>query len=234
LEGLEISIGIVGDALFPTGEEDPDPFKGHCPYSGMVTFAAIALGLVTGLGPRAVTDGALTELVESLAKELWAGLAAVNTGVFAGLFSAGDAYRSNAAQIQQIADHFEPAAVGTEGRRQSWSQCRPGSRQILKEESIRMRAEEFSDPPFVLGDERQKTFELLGQQFHSQGGGSNNGEVSSQGLGFFDERQTLEDFLRSLAGETFCNSAKVGHCTSRSAARAVVISFWRIWRARGK
>ena len=58
-----------------------------------------------------------------------------------------------------------------------------------------MRAEEFRDPPFVLSDERQKTFELLGQQFHSQGHGSNDGEVSSQGLGFFDQRQTLEDFL---------------------------------------
>ena len=100
MEGLEISIGIVGDALFPTGEEDPDPFKSYGPYSGMVTFAAITLGLVTGLCPRAVTDGALTELMETLAEELWAGPAAVDTGVFAGLFSAGDAHRSNAAQIQ--------------------------------------------------------------------------------------------------------------------------------------
>ena len=67
MEGLEISIRIVGDALFPTGEEDPDPFKGYGAYSGMVTFAATALGLVTGLGPRAVTDGAFTELMEALA-----------------------------------------------------------------------------------------------------------------------------------------------------------------------
>ena len=58
---------VVGDTLFPTGEEDPDPFKSYCAYSGMVTFAAIALGLVTGLGRRAVTDGALTELMEALA-----------------------------------------------------------------------------------------------------------------------------------------------------------------------
>jgi hypothetical protein len=186
LEGLEISIGIVGDALFPTGEEDPDPFKSYGAYSGMVTFAAIALGLVTGLGPRAVTDGAFTELMKALAEELWTGTAAVDAGIFAGLFPAGDAHRTNAAQIQQVAGNFEPVAIRTEGRQQSWSQCRPGSRQIVKEESIRMRAEEFSDPPFVLSDERQKTFELLGQQFHSQGHGSDDGEVSGQGLGFLN------------------------------------------------
>ncbi len=58
-----------------------------------------------------------------------------------------------------------------------------------------MRAEEFSNPPFVLSDERQKTLELLGQQFNSQGVGSDDGEVSGQGLGFLDECQALEDFL---------------------------------------
>ena len=58
-----------------------------------------------------------------------------------------------------------------------------------------MRAEEFSDPPFVLSDERQKTLELLGQQFNSQSVGSEDGEVSGQGFGFVDQRQALEDFL---------------------------------------
>ncbi len=28
----------------PGTTRDPDPFKGHCPHSGMVTFAALALG----------------------------------------------------------------------------------------------------------------------------------------------------------------------------------------------
>ena len=51
----------------PGTTRDPDPFKGHCPHSGMVTFAALALGLVTALGPRAVTDRALSELMEALA-----------------------------------------------------------------------------------------------------------------------------------------------------------------------
>src|SRR4029077_15162488 len=41
----------------------------------------------------------------------------------------------------------------------SWGQCRAGSGQIVKEEAIGMRAEKFSDPPFVLSDERQKTLE---------------------------------------------------------------------------
>ncbi len=86
----------------------------------MVTFAATALGLVAGLGPRAVTDGAFTELMEALAQELWAGTAEVDAGILAGLLSAGDAYGANAAQIQQVGGHFEPVAVGAEGRQQSW------------------------------------------------------------------------------------------------------------------
>ena len=81
----------------------------------------------------------------------------------------------NAAQTQQVAGHFEPVAVGAESRQQSWGQCRPGSGQIVKEEAIGMRAEKFSDPPFVLSDEGQKTLELLGQQFNSQGVGSDDG-----------------------------------------------------------
>ncbi len=76
----------------------------------MMTFAASALGLVTRLGPRAVTDGALTELMEALAQELWAGTAALD----AGLFSTGDAHGADAAQTQQVAGHFEPVAVGAE------------------------------------------------------------------------------------------------------------------------
>src|SRR6202048_4828401 len=156
-------MGVVGGALFPTSEEDPDPFKGHCAHSGMVTFAATALGLVTRLGPRAVTNGAFTELMKALAQELWTGTAAVDAGTLAGLFSTGGAHGANAAQIQQVAGNFEPVAVGAEGRQQSRGQCRAGSGQIVKEEAIGMRAEEFSNPPFVLSDERQKTLELLGQ-----------------------------------------------------------------------
>src|SRR6266404_5332239 len=106
--------------------------------------------------------------------------------LFAGLFSAGDAHGTNAAQIQQVAGNFEPVAVGAEGRQQSWGQCRAGSGQIVKEKAIGMRAEKFSDPPFVLSDERQKTLELLGQQFNSQGVGSDDGDVSGQGLGCLD------------------------------------------------
>ncbi len=49
-----------------------------------------------------------------------------------------------------------------------------------------MSAEKFSNPLFVLSDEGQKTLELLGQQFNSQGVGSDDGHVSGQGLGFLD------------------------------------------------
>ena len=58
-----------------------------------------------------------------------------------------------------------------------------------------MRAEKFSDPPFVLRNERQKTLELLGQQFNSQGIGPDDSRIGGQGLGFVDQRQTLKNFL---------------------------------------
>ncbi len=88
----------------------------------MMSFAASALGLVTRLGPRAETDGALSELMEALAQELWAGTAALDAK---GLFSTGDAHGADAAQTQQVAGHFEPVAVGAEGRQQSGGQSRP-------------------------------------------------------------------------------------------------------------
>src|SRR6266478_3763572 len=81
---------------------------------------------------------------------------------------------------------FNKSPATSKGRQQSWGQCRAGSGQIVKEKAIGMRAEKFSDPPFVLSDERQKTLELLGQQFNSQGVGSDDGDVSGQGLGFLD------------------------------------------------
>jgi hypothetical protein len=40
----------------------------------------------------------------------------VDAGIFAGLFSAGDAHGGNPAQIQQIAGNFEPVAVRAEKR----------------------------------------------------------------------------------------------------------------------
>ena len=129
---MEVALGIVRGALFPTGEEDPDLFKGHGAHSSMVTFAATALGLVTRLGPRAVTDGACKELIEALAQELWAGTAAVDAGILAGLFSAGDAHGANAAQIQQVAGNFESVAVGAEGRQQSRGQYSAGSGKLSK------------------------------------------------------------------------------------------------------
>src|SRR4029077_3415599 len=74
-----------------------------------------------------------------------------------------------------------PKAVNNRG-----ASAGPAPGKLSKEEAIGMRAEKFSDPPFVLSDERQKTLELLGQQFNSQGVGSDDGDVSGQGLGFLD------------------------------------------------
>src|SRR5215471_14477146 len=62
----------------------------------MMPFAAVALGLVTGLGPRTVTDGASGELMKALAQELWASAAEVDGGVFTALFAAGPSHRSDA------------------------------------------------------------------------------------------------------------------------------------------
>src|SRR3984957_13923845 len=184
-------IGIVRNAFFPAGKQDADPFKGQRAYGHVVTLASGDLSLIVGLSPGAKTDRVSSELVKRLSLELWAGPSEVDAKALA----AGDADGGNAAQIQQVADDLETATIRAEGRQQSWGERRPGSRQILKEEAIGMRAEEFSDPLFVLSDERQKTFELLGQQFYSQGVGSDDGDVSGQGLGFFDQRQTLEDLL---------------------------------------
>jgi hypothetical protein len=68
------------------GEKDPNPFESYRPHSGMVFFAACALGLVTGCGPRAVTDRASAELMKALAQELGPGVPEVDAGFFARFF----------------------------------------------------------------------------------------------------------------------------------------------------
>src|SRR5262245_31230473 len=80
------------------GKQDPDPFKSHRTDRSGMPFAAVALGLVTGLGPRAVTDGASAELMKALAQELWASITEVDGGIFAALFAAGSAHRADATQ----------------------------------------------------------------------------------------------------------------------------------------
>jgi hypothetical protein len=73
----------------------------------MVPFARIAQGLVTGLGPRAVTDGASGKLMKALAPELSASAAEVDGGMFAALFPAGSAHGANATQGGNFHGVFE-------------------------------------------------------------------------------------------------------------------------------
>jgi hypothetical protein len=112
---LLIALRLVGETLFPTREEDPDPFESYCAHRGMVGFAASALGLVTGLGPGAVADGASGEFMEALAQELRAGVAKVDARFFASLFTAGSAHRSDATQGGKFDWVVEPLPIGAKG-----------------------------------------------------------------------------------------------------------------------
>jgi len=88
LEGLEISIGIVGDSVFPASKQDTDPFKSQGAHGDVVIFASGDLGLVVGLSPGAETDRVRSELVKRLPLELWASPAEMDAGTLA----AGDAH----------------------------------------------------------------------------------------------------------------------------------------------
>jgi hypothetical protein len=81
----------------------------------MVPFARIAQGLVTGLGPRAVTDGASGKLMKALAPELSASAAEVDGGMFAALFPAGSAHGANATQGGNFHGVFEASPLGPKG-----------------------------------------------------------------------------------------------------------------------
>ena len=106
-----IALGVVGETLFPTGEENSNPFKSYRAHGGMVTFAASALGLVTGCGPRAITDRASAELMKALAQELWASAPKMD----AGFFAAGSACWPDAAQRAKFAWVLETLPIGTKG-----------------------------------------------------------------------------------------------------------------------
>ena len=95
MEGLQIALGVVGDALFPAGKEDADPFEGQRAQRDVMAFALSALGLIIGAGPAAVADGTACEFVKGLAEELGTSLAEVDAGVFAALLTAGAPHRGN-------------------------------------------------------------------------------------------------------------------------------------------
>ena len=94
MEGFEISIGIVGEAVLPASKQDADPFKGQSAYGNVVTLASGDLGLIVGLSPGAETDRVSSELVKRLSLELWAGPSEVDAEALA----AGDADGGNAAE----------------------------------------------------------------------------------------------------------------------------------------
>ena len=121
-----IALRVVGDALFPTGEQDPDPFKSYRAHSSMMPFAAVALGLVTGLGPRAVTNGASGELMKALAQELWTSVAEVDGGMFAALFAAGPAHGADATQGGNFHGVFEAFPIGPKGGQKPRAHGRSG------------------------------------------------------------------------------------------------------------
>ena len=98
MEGLEIALRVIRDAVFPAGKEDADPFESDRSHGGVITFAPSSLAVVKGLGPGAVTYGTGGEFVKGLAKELRTSLAEVNAGPLACLFATGAPHRGNAMQ----------------------------------------------------------------------------------------------------------------------------------------
>ena len=92
-----MALFIVGDALFPAGKEDADPFKGQRSHRDMMSFASGELILIEALGPAAAADRASGKLVKRLAQELGASVAEVDGSLFAALLTAGSSHRSNTA-----------------------------------------------------------------------------------------------------------------------------------------
>lgn len=74
-EALEIALFTVGDALFPTGKEDPDPLESQRSHRDMMSFALGQLSLIETLGPGASGDRTTGKLVKGLAQELRASVA---------------------------------------------------------------------------------------------------------------------------------------------------------------
>ena len=87
MEGLQIALRVIRDALFPTGKEDADPFEGHHAHRGVMAIALSPLGFVKGFGPAAVTDGTGCEFVKGLSKELGTGVTEKDAGLFLALFA---------------------------------------------------------------------------------------------------------------------------------------------------
>ena len=116
----------------------------------MVAFAAVALGLVTGLGPGAIADGASGKLMKALAQELLASVAEMDGA----LLAAGSADGADAAQGGHFNRVFETRSIGAKGGQKPRAVDRSSPRQIAKQETVGMRVKELSDLFFVPGNVR--------------------------------------------------------------------------------
>ena len=92
LSCLEVDLVGVRYAIVPAAKEDPDPFEGHRPDSGVVALAFFALEIVMLASPLAGADRAAGPFVKGLSNELRAGPAPVNPYLVAtGLSDGSDA-----------------------------------------------------------------------------------------------------------------------------------------------
>jgi hypothetical protein len=154
VEGLKVALFIIGDALFPTDEEDSDPLKGQRSHRDMMSFTSGQLRLIEALSPGTVGDRASGELVKRLAQEFGTSLAEVDGGLLVGLLTARPSYRSNTAQAGDFLGKLESAAIAAKSRKESRSQSGPGPRQIPEQATIGMRVKELGDLFFVPGNIR--------------------------------------------------------------------------------
>ena len=140
-----------------------------------MAFASGALGLIMGVGPRAVANGTAGEFMKGLTVKLGTGLAEVDAGflpVFLPLARRVGAMPRRVAiswaDSQRLGS--EPKATASLGANAS-----PAPGRFSK--AIGMNRKEFGDLFIVAGDIRQEVFELAGQHLDPQSGRLDDGRV---------------------------------------------------------
>ena len=115
LEGLQIALSVVRGTLFPTGEEDADPFESERAHRSMMAFTLSPLATVMGLSPRAVADGTAGKFVKGLTQELRTGLSEVDAcfsfAFFAAPHTASTPHRGNARKGGDFQSRFPALRV---------------------------------------------------------------------------------------------------------------------------
>jgi hypothetical protein len=188
---LEIDRFIVRGAILPTPIENPEPFKGQGPHSGLMSLPSVALLLVIDLCSEGVADGFSCPLHKGLSEERRTLQAPMDPGLLAAAFRD----RRDAGIFLQFSSGRIAFTLFAEGDQQPGGEDRASAWECLKQWKVRMVLGMLGNGVVKVGNGLSRDAELRHEGLDQEGIGCHDAFISGQGGGSFDRLEPLGDHL---------------------------------------